>query len=209
MAELLNRKRVLMAKTQPTAGVDPLPDPAVDAVLTGEINITPLAADTQDRIILRPGLGSTPKIPTGIHVELTFAVELAGMKGLGVPTPGLSALLRCCAASETIVPTTSVTYAPVSGGFELATLYFNLDGVLHKVTDARGSAKITLAANGLPSIEFTIMGLFSLPTDTPQGVLNYADYQLPVEVNSANTTGIALHGFTGGILLNFKNIKGF
>ena len=100
MAELLNRKRVLMAKTQPTAGVDPLPDPAVDAVLTGEINITPLAADTQDRIILRPGLGSTPKIPTGIHVELTFAVELAGMKGLGVPTPGLSALLRCCAASR-------------------------------------------------------------------------------------------------------------
>jgi len=199
-----NRKRMLLAVIQPTPGLDPVPVVGTDAVLCGEIEITPMAADYQERNIVRPSFGSVQKIPTGIHVTLDFQVELAGMMGLGVPTPGLDALLRCCAASQNVVPVTSTEYLPVDSAYELATLYFSIDNVLHRLTDARGNAVLSLSANKLPSIKFSIVGLFNPVVDIVPGVPDYSNFQLPVEVNSTNTTAISLHGFSTGVLASLE-----
>ena len=63
-------------------------------------------------------------------------MELAG-SGTAGTAPRYGALLQACGLSETIVASTSVTYAPVSSAFSSATIYFNNDGIRHILTGCR------------------------------------------------------------------------
>jgi len=197
---LLNRKRVILVKVESTYGTDPVPVVGTDALLVRDVQITPLQADYADRSLIRPYFGSSDQIPTTSQVALDIELELVGMKGLGVATPATGALLRACGLGETIVASTSVTYDPVSTGFESCTAYFNLDGVLHKVTGARGSASLSLKAQELPVIRVRLVGIFNAVTDTAAGTPVYTDFKTPVPCNSTNTTGLDIHGFTAGVL---------
>lgn len=93
-----------------------------------------------------------------------------------------------------------VVYAPVSASFESATLYFNVDGVLHKLTGARGNVSMELNAKALPVFKFKFTGLYSAVADAAAPTLTLTGWQKPVPVNGVNTTGLRLHGFTAGVL---------
>lgn len=102
-------------------------------------------------------------------------------------------------ATSTYSIDAQVAYAPVSSAFESATIYFNVDGVLHKMTGARGTVSQDLAAKGIPVYKFKFTGLYSAVTDTAQPAVTLTAWQQPVPVNGVNTAG-RLHGYAGAVL---------
>jgi len=129
-------------------------------------------------------------------VECTFSVELAG-SGTAGTAPRYGKALKACGLSETIVATTSVTYAPVSSSFSSATIYYNIDGVLHKVTGARGTFTINGTVGQIPTIDFTFTGIYNTPTDTALPAVTYANQATPVVFKNGNTTGFELLSYAG------------
>ncbi len=189
----LTRKRLLLAKIEGTYGSDPTPA-GTDAVLVSNLEIQPLQLELKDRELILGYLGNTEKVVGQRLVGLSFDVEIAG-SGTAGTAPKWSALMQACGFSETIVASTSVTYAPVSTGFKGVTLYYFADGVRHKVTGCRGTWSMSLEAGEIPKISFEYTGIYNAPTDETQPALTYSNQADPVVVNSANTTPIEVHGY--------------
>ncbi|MBU1692298.1 MAG: hypothetical protein KJ958_05525 [Gammaproteobacteria bacterium] len=93
-----------------------------------------------------------------------------------------------------------VVYAPVSSGFESVTLHLNIDGVLHKMTGARGTVSFDLTAKKIPVMKFKFTGLYVAVIDGAAPTVVYSAYQKPVPVNGVNTTGLTLLGYAGAVL---------
>ena len=161
---LLSRKRLILIKTEATYGTDSSPA-GTNAVLVRDLQITPLQSDTVDRAVILPFLGASQQLLANTKVEVTFSAELAG-SGTAGTAPAYGAALKACGLSETVSAGVSVTYAPVSASFSSVTIYYNIDGVLHKVTGARGTFTLSGEVGGIPTIDFTFTGIYNTPTDT-------------------------------------------
>jgi hypothetical protein len=192
---LLLRKRLILIETEAAYGTDPVPDGA-DAVLVRDLNITPLQSDVVSRDLVRPYLGASEQLLANTRVECTFSVELAG-SGTAGTAPAYGKALKACGLSETVVSTTSVTYAPVSASFSSVTIYYNIDGVLHKVTGARGTFTLNGAVGAIPTIDFTFTGIYNTPTDTAAPTPTYANQATPVIFKAGNTTDFQLLSYAG------------
>lgn len=86
------------------------------------------------------------------------------------------------------------SYAPVSTAIESATLYYNLDGVLHKILGARGNVQFAANAAGIPVMQFRFLGTYGGVTDTAAVTPDYSAFQVPKAVNIPNTPQFRLHG---------------
>jgi len=192
---LLTRKRLILLESEGTYGTDPTPTGA-DAVLVRDLNIVPLQSDVVSRDLVRPYLGASEQLLANTRVECTFSVELAG-SGTAGTAPRYGKALLACGLSETVVAATSVTYAPVSASFGSCTIYYNIDGVLHKVTGARGTFTINGAVGEIPTIDFTFTGIYNTPTDTALPSVTYGDQATPVVFKNGNTTGFELLSYAG------------
>lgn len=192
---LLTRKRVILAKIETTYGTDPTPTGAANAILVRNLNVTPLSTELVSRELVRPFLGNFEQLNASTHVELDFEVEAAGAGTAGA-APGYGALLRGCGMSETITVGTKVEYAPISAGFESVTIYFNVDGVLHKITGSRGSVEFTLNAKQIPVFKFRFVGIYNAPTDTALPAVTYTAFQTPLAANSTNTPTFSLYSYS-------------
>jgi hypothetical protein len=192
---LLTRKRLILAKTESTYGTDSSPV-GTDAVLVRDLSITPLQSDTVDRELIRPYFGASEQLLANTRVEVTFQVELAG-SGTAGTAPTYGRVLRACAFSETVSAGVSVTYAPVSATFDSVTIFYNIDGVLHKVTGCRGTFTLNGAVGEIPTIDFTMTGIYNAPTDTAAPAVTYSNQAAPVIFKNGNTTGFELFSYSG------------
>lgn len=174
MAYGLIRNEVLLAKIESSYGVDPTPTAGSNAVfLRG-------AADfgfDRLRLISRPGLKGTlgpyQSVYGGALKAVRFEVELKGSGAAGT-APEIGPLLRACGLGETIVASTSVTYAPVSSGFESVTLYFFEFGrVRHILLGCRGTLRIGWTAGEIPVCSFEMIGRIGTVTDQSQPAPTY------------------------------------
>jgi len=195
---LLTRKRLILAKAETTYGTDSTPVGA-DAVLVRNLDITPLEADVVSRDLIRPYLGNSEQLLGNTRVGITFEVELAG-SGTAGTAPRYGALLKACGFSETVVASTSVTYAPVSSSFSSATIYFNNDGVLHKATGCRGTFTMTCNLNEIPVISFTMTGIYNAPTDTAAPTTTYSNQATPLIFKEGNTSNFSLLSYSGCLM---------
>lgn len=204
---LLSRKRVILAKTEVTYGTDPTPTGAANAILVRNLSITPQNSEMVGRDLVRPYLGASEQIEAGVHVTCEFEVEMAGAGAAGT-APAYGPLLLACGMAATTSAGVSVTYAPVSASFGSVTIYYNVDGVLHKVTGARGNVQISLQVGQIPVFRFSFTGLYVAPTDTALPSPTYTAFQTPLAANSDNTTGFQLHSYSGAMQsaeVNFGN----
>lgn len=192
---LIARKKVILAKIETTYGTDAAPTGAANAILARNVNLNPLEQDTVDRNLQRPYLGGNQKIPTGSRVVIDFEVEIQG-SGTAGTAPAWGPLMRACGHSETIVASTSVTYAPISTGFEAISIYMNVDGVLHKLTGARGTFTKSMPNKDIPVLKLTFTGLWNNVTDTAAPVPTYTPWKDPLPVTNINTTPFTLHGIS-------------
>ena len=192
---LLSRKRLILAKAEATYGTDSTPAGS-DAVLVRNLDITPVQADVVSRDLVRPYYGNSDQLLANTRVECTFEVELAG-SGTAGTAPRYGSLLKACGMSETVVASTSVTYAPVSSSFGSVTIYYNVDGVLHKVTGARGNVDMTCALGQIPVLKFTMTGIYNAPTDTAQPSVTYANQATPLIFKNGNTSSFQFFSYSG------------
>ena len=189
---LLTRKRLILAKAETTYGTDSSPVGA-DAILVRNLDITPIEADVVSRDLVRPYLGNYEQLLSQTRVSITFQVELAG-SGTAGTAPRYGAILQACGMSQTVVTGTSVTYSPVSANFSSATIYFNNDGVLHKATGCRGTFTLNGEVGQIPTIDFTMTGIYNAPTDTNAPTVTYTNQATPLIFKAGNTSSFSILG---------------
>ncbi|WP_322994053.1 phage tail tube protein [Castellaniella sp.] len=188
------RKLAALAKIETDYGADALPTGAANAIQFSEVTLTPMAGEEARRDLMAAHFGNQGVMLVGDYVELKFSVELAGSGAAGT-APAYGMLLRACGLAETIVADTSVAYEPASSDLEATTLYANLDGVNHKMLGARGTFTLNLTPKQIPRIAFSLRGLLGPVADAPLPAANYAAYQTPLPVTTANTPVHTLHGY--------------
>lgn len=192
---LLFRKRIVTAKIEATYGTDSSPTGA-EAILIRNLDVTPANTEFVSRELVRPFLGNFDDIPVATSVIATFQVELAGSGAAGT-APSWGQLMRACGFSETIVPTTSVAYEPVSEDFESLTMVINVDGIQHKLLGVRGNVALNMVSKDIPTLDFTMTGLYGGVVDAAPVVPVYTGFQKPLGVNNVNTSGFTIHGYAG------------
>ena len=137
------------------------------------------------------------------RVEVTFEVELAG-SGTAGTAPAYGPVLKACGLAETVVASTSVTYAPVSASFSSCTLYFHNDGIRHKVTGCRGTWSMSAEVGAIPFITFTMTGIYNAPTDETLPSPTYANQAAPLIFKNGNTSNFSIFSYSGCLQsLNF------
>lgn len=192
---LLSRKRLILAKAESTYGTDSSPA-GTDAVLVRNLDITPLSGELVGRDLIRPFLGNFDQLIARTSVAISFEVELAG-SGTAGTAPRYGAILKACGMSETTVASTSVTYAPVSSSFSSVTIYFNVDGVLHKLTGCRGTVTMSCAVGQIPTFKFDMTGVYNAPTDTAQPAVTYSAQATPLVFRQGNTSSFQFFSYAG------------
>lgn len=196
----LNEQRsVILGKIETVYGTDPVPTGAANAILVNELKVTPLEQETENRNLIRPYMGSSQDIPVANRSMVEFSVEVAGSGALGT-VPAYGFLLRACGMAEVITASTKVEYSPVSAAFESATFYVNYDGVMHKLTGARGTWSVDFEAKKIPHFKFKFTGLFNPVTDTAMPTAVFTAYQQPLAVLTGQTSAFTLHGFGASVL---------
>lgn len=192
--------KILLAKIEATYGTDAAPGGA-DAILATKVKLSPMEGNDVSRELERPHMGAQPTIPVDLHSKLTFSVELVG-SGTAGTAPGWSALIRACGVAETITANTSVVYNPITKGHESVSIYLGIDGTRYVLKGARGGAKFTVSASGIPMIEFTFTGMFSLPTEVANVAANLSKFQKPQVASTANTPTFTMGG-TAFVMTSF------
>jgi len=196
---LLSRRQLLLAEAEVSYGVDPTPSASSNAILVRNIEVTPLEADTVNRELIRPYLGQSEQLLAQTRVLINFEVELAG-SGTAGTAPAYGPLLEACAMTETVVASTSVTYAPNSDAAPgSATIYFNNDGVLHKATGCRGTFTLNGAVGEIPTIAFEFTGIYNTPSDVSLTTPTYSNQADPVVFKNGNTTGFQVFSYAGAL----------
>jgi hypothetical protein len=191
---LLTRKRVIAIKTESTYNTDP-PPAGANAILVSDLEITPINAQTISRNLVRPYLGASAEIVATKNVQIRCTVEVAGSGAAGT-APQYGPLLKACGMSETVTPATSVVYAPVSSAFSSVTVYFNVDGVLHKATGCRGTVSFNFEVNQFPTMQFEFTGQYAAVSDTAALTPTYTSV-VPLPVSTTNTSGFSFYGYSG------------
>jgi hypothetical protein len=199
---ILQRRRVILAKTETTYGTDSVPTGAANAILIRNLDVTPLDAEIVSRDLVRPYFGNMDQIIAAQKVQVTFEVELQS-SGTAGSAPAYAPLLLACGLSETLVASTSATYRPVSGTFSSVSIYFqpqssvSASSPLHRLTGARGNVEIVMNAKSLPVLKFTFTGLYNAVADATNLTATYTAFRTPLAVNRANTPTFSFLGFAG------------
>ena len=203
----LHRKRSILAKAESSYGSDPTPTGSANYVQVIDLNIEPIVSDEVSRDLIRPYMGNYEVIPANTRVNVTFDVEMSGSGSAGT-APKYGAILKACGLSETVVSSTSVTYAPVTTPSDSVTLFVNYDGIRHKVTGARGTFSLNCEVNNIPRISFSLTGIFNAPTDTALPTVTVSNQASPLIFKNGSTSNFAIFGFAAALQswnLDFNN----
>jgi hypothetical protein len=190
----LMKKMLLLAKKEPVSGTDSVPTAALNSILCKALMPEPITADMVERTLITSWKGNGGKLAAGVYRKFTCEVELASSGAAGT-APAFGALLESCGFSSTVTASTSAVYDLVSSGEPTLTLYGYLDGILFKLTGAKGNVSLELNAKGIPVAKFDFVGAYSPATDVamPTGV-SYAAFMQPKVVGFINTPTFSFHG---------------
>ena len=117
---MLVKRQVLLAKIESTYNTDPTPVAATDAIQVENLAWSFTGQRMTPQEAVSPSLGKLKSLYGGTLMQITFDMHVKG-SGTAGTAPESGVPLRSCALGETIVATTSVTYAPVSSSHESCT----------------------------------------------------------------------------------------
>ena len=199
MAVRTQTEGLLLAKLETTYGQDAAPTPSENAILAANVDIA-FSGDLIERGYMNPSLSPLPGARGKRHVEVSFETELYG-SGVAGTAPRIGALFQAAQMTETVVASTSVTYAPSSdvGSAKSVTLYIYKDGRLYKVVGARGTWSLKLEAGQIGKISWQFTGKLAGAEDAAVPTATYEDIIGPVFVNATvniDGTSFALVGLS-------------
>jgi hypothetical protein len=121
----------------------------------------------------------------GPHTWTSGTPIALGASGATV-TPTFTGTVAVGSVFRVVVMPNGLKLKPLSINQPTLTLYLYMDGVLHKMTAARGNAKITAEAGTFPKIDFTFEGNFVDATDATAPTNPPYDTTLPQQVELSN-----------------------
>ncbi len=164
-------------------------------------------AGSAGSITLAAASSATDDIYNGMIITITGGT---GSGGVGVITDyvGSTKVATVQKSTATFTPSASSTYSiaanvgykPVSASFDSASIYFNNDGVLHIITGARGTFVLNAEVGEIPTIEFTMLGIYNAPTDTAAPATTYTNQATPLIFKAGNTTAFSILGYSGCLM---------
>jgi hypothetical protein len=164
-------------------------------------------AGSAGSITLAAAASATDDIYNGMIITITGGT---GSGGVGVITDyvGSTKVATVQKSTATFTPGASSTYSiaanvgykPVSASFDSASIYFNNDGVLHVITGARGTFVLNAEVGEIPTIEFTMLGIYNAPTDTAAPATTYTNQATPLIFKAGNTTAFSILGYSGCLM---------
>lgn len=161
---MLVQREIILCKIESVYKTDPIPAGG-DAVLVRDASWSQEGLRMIDRPKANGAIDTSRKLWGGSLMTIAFSVELRGSGAAGTP-PEIGPALRACGLDETIVASTSVTYAPVSSGFESCTIYYHEDGKRKRLSGCRGNVVFTFASGDVPVAQFTMTGHEGAEGDT-------------------------------------------
>lgn len=195
-----------------TAGTAPRYDAllracGMSATTTGAAVTGAAVAGAANTITLAVGASAVDDFYNGMIISITSGTG-SGHSGLITDYVGSTKVATVQAITATFVPAASsgysiaanVAYKPVSTAFESATIYCNVDGVLHKVTGCRGSFSLSGSVGEIPTISFTFTGIYNAPTDTAQPTVTYSNQATPVVFKPDFTKAFSFYGYSSCLM---------
>lgn len=185
---------VLLAMKQTARGTPASPVPGTNAILCRGLTPQLIKGKFVERNLIRGAKGNYGAIVAGEHRSFEFEVELAGSGAAGT-APKFAPLLLGCGMSETLTASVSAVYQPHGAEGDYLTLFAYMDGVLFKLTDAKGSVSLALNAEDIPVMKFNFIGKYEAATDVafPTGIA-FTGFQKPLTVGATNTATFTLGG---------------
>jgi hypothetical protein len=187
------RNQAILAKIETTYGVDAVPVPGTDALLTSNLKVKALDGKTVSRDLLYPYFGASQDLPVYFYVSGSFDVGIAGSGAAGTAPPW-GKLLRAAGLAEVVTAGNRVDYTPISTGFESLTIYYYDDGLLKKALGCRMSFKLNLNYGAIPTLSCTFMGLDGGEAVLANPATTLTAWKTPLPVNQANSGQIVLGG---------------
>lgn len=190
MATRKTSKKVLAAAiNQAVYGADAIQAAGQPAfILTTGLEITPMDGDTIDRELDDGSLGNSLVTMVGTNVQVTGSVEIAGA-GDAATAPAWEAILTAAGYAGQAGESDFVFSRVTDNTEKDITVYVYRDGVLHKVTGARGNITFNLNVQEVGTMEFELTGLYggiikqAMPANT-----NFSGFIKPVPVGATYTT---------------------
>ena len=204
---MLSKKQIIGIKSEVTQGT-PIALTATDYFLASNADINPVV-ELLPRDYAHMTLGQLAAVVGQVYVEIKFSMHVKGSGTAGTAFAPLSAVLQAAGMIETIVATTSVTYAPLSNasaGFytlgKSATVEFYHDANAtvtgHKW--AISGAVVTALkmacdkAGHIVTLDVTMRGLYSAVTGaTGPATVTYSSTLPPIFQNAA----LAIDSYSG------------
>lgn len=157
-------------KIEGTEGTDSVPTASDVIAPTYDAEYTP-SVEMFERNNTQGSFSRLPQIAGERSGQITFATELKGSGVAGTAPPNLSAPFLACNMGETIVASTSVTYAPVSTGGSSATVELREGSTTtgakqKKIVGARGTWVLEGVKGSPVLVRFTFTGRYIEPLDT-------------------------------------------
>jgi hypothetical protein len=179
------------------------------ATTTGSDVTGTAQAGSAGSITLDAGASSTDDFYSGMVITLTSGTG-SGSKGVIVDYVGSTKVATVQKSTAAFTPDgtsaysieSNVRYRPVSTGFESATIYFNNDGILHKATGCRGTFTMNCEVGQIPTIAFTMTGIYNAPTDTAAPATTYSDQATPLIFKAGNTSAVSVLGYADCCLMS-------
>jgi hypothetical protein len=162
------RLKPMLFKLETTVGTDPVPTAAANGVLSQNLQIT-ILGDKLERAVDRAFFAANPFVLINRRIEVEFDFDPLGNSVVGTSAP-ISPIMQACGHSETLVASTSSTFAPVSTALKSATIYFYWYDNLININECRGSVSFDSTINQWDKAHAKFTGLFATPTTSSYSV---------------------------------------
>jgi hypothetical protein len=177
--------------------------------VTGTALTGTAAAGAAGSITLAAGTSAVNDFYVGQIVSITSGTG-SGSAGVITAYNGTTKVATVSRTTAAFAPAASsqysigpnVSFRPISIVDGVAdtscTIVYNVDGVQHVLLGCRGTATINATLGEIPSISFTMTGIYTTPTDTAQSTytLAYANQAPPVVFKSDAVSGYNFFGVT-------------
>lgn len=153
---MLSKKQVITLAVETTYNTSANPT-ASDAMLVEEVQFSYAETNMIERSPIKATLGKEQSIFGGTLGQVQFTAEIKGSGAAGT-APEIGQALRCVGMAETIVASTSVTYALASESLESCTIDFYQDGKQRRLTGCVGTCSLAGEVGQIGKITFTFTG---------------------------------------------------
>jgi hypothetical protein len=163
---MLDRRAVALFKDESVYNTDSVPVAGTDAIMCEDLKWSFSNSRMVQRKPIRASLAAMKPIYAGTLITVSGKTEIKGSGAAGT-APEIAPLLRASGWAETVVASTSVTYKPTSvqASIKSTTGYFYDDGLLLKMTGARGKGNVELAVGSVGYYNWEFTGHFVSVTD--------------------------------------------